>query len=78
MEFSIEKCTMIVMRSRKRQITKEIELLNQERIRMFGEKETYKYLGILDADTKQTNEDEREKKEKKKKKKRKKKSISDE
>ena len=28
-----------------------MELLNQEKIRMLGEKETHKYLGILDADT---------------------------
>ena len=28
-----------------------IELSNQEKIRMLGEKETYKYLGILEADT---------------------------
>ena len=28
-----------------------MELLNQENIRMLREKENYKYLGILDADT---------------------------
>ena len=28
-----------------------IELSNQEKIRMLGEKETYIYLGILEADT---------------------------
>ena len=28
-----------------------IELPNQKRIRMFGKKETYKYLGISEADT---------------------------
>ena len=32
---------------------KKIELLNQERIRTLEEKETYKYLGISEADTKQ-------------------------
>ena len=32
-------------------ITEGIELSNQERIRTLGEKETYKYLGILEADT---------------------------
>ena len=51
MEFGIEKCTMLIMRSQRRQITEEIELPNQERIRTFGEKETYNYLGILEADT---------------------------
>ena len=38
-------------KQKKRQITDEIELANQERIRMLREKETYKYLGILEADT---------------------------
>ena len=35
---------MLIMRSRKRQITEGIELPNQERIRMLREKETNKYL----------------------------------
>ena len=39
------------MRRGKRQITKEISLPNQENIRKLGEKETYKYLEILEADT---------------------------
>ena len=42
---------MLVMKSVKRHITEGIELLNQVVIRILGEKETYKYLGILDADT---------------------------
>ena len=41
-EFSIEKCTMLIMWSEKRP--------NQEKIRTLGEKETYKYLEILEAD----------------------------
>ena len=32
-------------------MTDGMELTNQEKIRTFGEKETYKYLGILEADT---------------------------
>ena len=32
-------------------MTEERELLNQEKIRTLGEKETYKYLGILEAGT---------------------------
>ena len=32
----------------KRQMTKGIELLNQEKMRMLGEKENYKYLGTLE------------------------------
>ena len=51
MEFGIEKCTMLVMKSGKRHMTKGVELPNQVVIRTLGEKETYKYLGILEADT---------------------------
>ena len=40
-----------VMKSRKRQITEGIEFPNQGRNRTLGEKETYKYLEILGADT---------------------------
>ena len=32
-------------------MTEGIELLKQEKIRMLGEKDNYKYLGILEADT---------------------------
>ena len=32
-------------------LTDGIELLNQDKIRTLGEKETYKYLSILEADT---------------------------
>ena len=39
------------MKSRKRHMTDGIELPNQEKIRTHGEKETYKYLGIVEADT---------------------------
>ena len=35
----------------KKQIMEGIEVPNQERIRTLGEKENYKYLGILEADT---------------------------
>ena len=41
---------MLIMKSRKRATTEEIELLNQEKIMMLVEKGTYKYLGILEAD----------------------------
>ena len=51
MEFGIDKCVMIVMESGKRRLTEGIELPNQEKIRTLGEKETYKSLGILEADT---------------------------
>ena len=48
-EFGIEKYAMIIMRSRKRDITEGIELPNQDKIRTLREKKTYKYLGILEA-----------------------------
>ena len=51
MEFGIEKCAMLAIKSGKRQITEGVELPNQVVIRTLGEKETYKYLGILKVDT---------------------------
>ena len=39
------------MESRKRQMIEGIELPNQDKIRMLGEKESYKYLVILEVDT---------------------------
>ena len=50
MEFSIEKFTMLVMKSGKQHIKEWVELPNQV-IRTLRKKETYKYLGILKADT---------------------------
>ena len=51
MEFDIEKCAMPVMKSGKRHLTDGMELPNQDKIRTLTENETYKYLGILEADT---------------------------
>ena len=51
MEFGMEKCAMLVMKSAKRHLTDGMKLPNQDKIRTLGEKETYKYLGILEADT---------------------------
>ena len=51
MEFGSEKCAMLVMKSGKRRVTDGMELPNQDKIRTPEEKETYKYLGILEADT---------------------------
>ena len=42
---------MLVMKSDKRHLTDGMELPNQDKIRTLGEKETYKYLAILEADT---------------------------
>ena len=51
MEFGIEKGAMIVMKSGKWQLTDWMELSNQDKIKTLAENETYKYLGILEADT---------------------------
>ena len=51
MEFGIEKCAMLVMKSGKLQLTDGMELPNKDKIKMLAENETYKYLGILEADT---------------------------
>ena len=51
MLFGIEKCAMLVMKSGKRHLTDGMVLPNQDNIRTLREKETYKYLGILEADT---------------------------
>ena len=51
MEFGIEKCALLVMKSGKRHLTDGIELPNQEKIRTLAENETYKYLGNLETDT---------------------------
>ena len=51
MEFGIEKCAMLVMKSGKRHMTDGIELPNQDRMRTLEKKETYKYLRILEAET---------------------------
>ena len=50
-EFGIEKCAMLDMKSGKRHLTDGIELPKQDKIRTLEENETYKYLGILEADT---------------------------
>ena len=51
---------ILVMKSGKQHLTEWMELPNQDKIRKLVEKETYKYLGILEADT-MTNGDERKK-----------------
>ena len=50
MEFGAEKCAILVMKSGERYLTDGMELPCQDKIRTLGEKETYKYLGILEAD----------------------------
>ena len=41
MEFSIEKCVMLVKENAKRHMTEGVDLPNQVVIRTLGEKETY-------------------------------------
>ena len=47
----IEKCAMLVLKRGKRRLTDGMELQNQYKIRTLAENVTYKYLGILEADT---------------------------
>ena len=42
---------MLVMKSGKRHLTYRMELPNQDKITTLGKKETYKHVGILEADT---------------------------
>ena len=42
---------MLIMKSDKRHMTDGVELPNHDEIRTLGENETYKYLGILEAET---------------------------
>ena len=42
---------MLVMKNSKRHLTDGMELPNQDKIRTLGEKEAYKYFGILQAHT---------------------------
>ena len=51
MEFGIEKCALLVMKSGKQNLTDGIELPNQDKIIPLKENVTYKYLGILEADS---------------------------
>ena len=51
MEFGKEKWAILVMKSGKQQQTDGMELPNQDKIKTLAENATYKYLGILEADT---------------------------
>ena len=48
MQFGMEKYALLTMKNGKRAEGKE--LLSQGRIRILGENENYKYLGILEVD----------------------------
>ena len=66
MELGIEKCAMLKMKCRKREITEGIELSNQKSVRTMEKKENYKYNGILEADNIREEEMKYKKKNKKK------------
>ena len=51
MELSMGKYAMLIMKSGKTKSAEGIEPANQEYIRILGEKENFKHLGILEADT---------------------------
>ena len=55
MEFSIEKCVMLTMKSRKWHMMEGIELPTPGKIQTLGEKEKYKYLRISETEIKQKN-----------------------
>ena len=60
MEFGMEKWAILVMKGGKRHLTDGMELPNHDKIRTLAENETYKYLGILEADTIKHGGDERQ------------------
>ena len=51
MELCIKKCIMLVIKCGKRHVTDGMERPNKDNIRTRRENKTYKYLGILEADT---------------------------
>ena len=56
MEFGIEKCAMLVMKSVKRSLTEGIELTNQDKIRTLAEKRIYTWASWSLAPSKGGNE----------------------
>ena len=50
MQFGIEKCPMLLMNKRRSE-TVGVKLTNPESIGTFGEKESYDYLRISEADS---------------------------
>ena len=51
MEVGIEKICQLVMKSGKRHMSDGMERPNHDKIRTLEENESYKYFGILEADT---------------------------
>ena len=51
MDVNIERCVMLILRNGKQEMREGIELPIQVNIKTLGENKTYKYFGILEADT---------------------------
>ena len=51
MDFGKEKCAMQITKNGKQHLMDGTKLRNQDKIRMFREKEANKYLGKLEANT---------------------------
>ena len=52
MKFGIEKCAMLVIKRGERKLMDGIQLSNQDTIKSLDENESYKYLGIKQAEMK--------------------------
>ena len=50
-EFSTEKCAILIMKSGRKKTGERIELPNQESAKTVGEKENYEYLGIMEENS---------------------------
>ena len=50
MEFGVNKCAILIMKRGKLTESEGIQLPNKEEIKSLGEGDTYKYLGVLEAD----------------------------
>ena len=51
MDFGLEKCPILIVRSGKQHMTEGIELPNQDKIRISVKNKTDKYLRIMETDT---------------------------
>ena len=50
MEFGVKKCAMLMMRRRRLVRSEGIVLPDENKIRVICENDSYKYLGVLEAD----------------------------
>ena len=51
MQFGIGKCALLGMKNGNQHLSDGMKLPNQDKSRRSDKKETYKYLGVLEADT---------------------------